>query len=212
MSDNKIKRKVLKLAMLGDSTVGKTSICNVFFGVEFESNQLTTIGQVKLDGKIKLEDGNELKLIIWDTAGQERFHSISLNTCKNAEGIIVVFDLTIKKTFTNVVGWLGEINQNVSDTPIIILGNKCDLEEKREVTKEEAENFAKNLNIPYFETSAKDNINIKESIEALANIAYKKAKTKAGFSLEDNNVQIEDKDGCCGGGKNKKKKVKIKNK
>ena len=180
---DKIKRKVLKLAMLGDSTVGKTSICNVYFNNDFENNQLMTIGQVKMDGKIKLEDGTELKLIIWDTAGQERFHSISLNACKNVEGIFVTFDLTKLKTFQNITEWLNKINENIANIPIIILGNKCDLKNERKVTKEEAENFAKNLNLPYFETSAKENINIKESIEALANIAYKKAKDKAGFNL-----------------------------
>ena len=205
---DKIKRKVLKLAMLGDSTVGKTSICNVYFNNDFENNQLMTIGQVKMDGKIKMEDGTELKLIIWDTAGQERFHSISLNACKNAEGIIVTFDLTKPKTFQNITEWLNKINENITNIPIIILGNKCDLEKEREVTKEEAENFAKNLNLPYFETSAKENINIKESIEAIANIAYKKAKDKAGFNLEENKLNQDEKGGCCGSEKNKKKKSK----
>ena len=200
-----IERKVIKLAMLGDSSVGKTSICYVFINLEFEDKLLSTIGQDKLECAMKMEDGKDMKLIIWDTAGQERFHSIALKACRKAQGIIVVFDVTNRATFQNVVNWLREIKENFNSPAIILFGNKCDLPE-RQVTKEEAEIFAKQNNLPYFETSAKEKININEGFGKIANEAYKKFAntTKSGITLKKN--QENQKKGCCGGGDEKKGK------
>ena len=162
MSDQKIKRKVIRISMLGDSSVGKTSIINSFLNVEFNNTLLSNIGIEKTETKMKMKDGNEMKLIIWDTAGQERFHSISTGTIKNSQGIVVSFDLTNKKTFLNVKKWLEDIRDNNDKIPIVLFGNKCDILEKREVEEEQAEEFAKTNNLTYFETSAKENININE--------------------------------------------------
>ena len=162
MSDQKIKRKVIRISMLGDSSVGKTSIINAFLNVEFNNTLLSNIGIEKTETKMKMKDGNEMKLIIWDTAGQERFHSISTGTIKNSQGIVVSFDLTNKKTFLNVKKWLEDIRDNNDKIPIVLFGNKCDILEKREVEEEQAEEFAKTNNLTYFETSAKENININE--------------------------------------------------
>ena len=203
-----IERKCLKLAMLGDSSVGKTSICYSLINLEFDSNILSTIGQEKIESKMEMEDGKEMKLIIWDTAGQERFHSMALNACRKAQGIVVVFDVGKKQTFENVGKWLNEIKEHFNDPAIVLFGNKCDLpKEEREITKEEAENFAAEKNLTYFETSAKTKKNINEGFKKIANEAYKKTPDyKPGIVLEP--IKEKKKGGCCGGGEKEEKKEK----
>ena len=147
MSEKKLKRKVIRISMLGDSTVGKTSIINVFLNREFSNDVLSNIGVDKNETKMTMPDGKEMKLIIWDTAGQERFHSIATNTIKNCQGIVVTFDLTNRKSFDNVVRWLGDIREYNESIPIILFGNKSDLIEKRVVKGEEAEEFSSKNNL-----------------------------------------------------------------
>lgn len=185
MSDVKIKRKVIRIAILGDSTVGKTSIINVFLGLEFSQITITSVGKDKYDTQLKMKDGNEMKLIIWDTAGQERFHSIAVGTIKNSQGIVVTFDLTKRKTFENVLLWLKDIRENSDSIPIVLFGNKCDLKEERAVSKEEAEQLAQKNKLIYFETSAKEDINIKEGFQKVAELAYEKSGAALGVELHN---------------------------
>ena len=159
MENNQKKRKVIKIGVVGDTMAGKTQIINTFLNIEFNELILGTIGKEKLESKVKMKDGRELKLIIWDTAGGERFHSISIKSIRNSHGIIVVFDLTKRYSFNNVDNWIKEIKENIGDIPIVLFGNKCDLIERREVSEEEAIEFSNKRNIEYFETSAKENIN-----------------------------------------------------
>ena len=198
-----IKRKAIKISLLGDQNVGKTCICGAFLGLEFINDTLSTIGKDKMDAVMKMDDGEEMKLVIWDTAGQERFQSIALSSIKNSQGIIVAFDVTSKKSFNNVVKWLEQINDKTNKVAIVLFGNKCDME-KREVTKEEAENFAKEHHLPYFETSAKEKININEGFSKVANEAYAKYGNKEGIDLEDG--KKPNGGGCCGKEKEKGKK------
>ena len=174
MSKSKAKVKMLKISIIGDSKTGKTSIINCFSGHEFNINTLTSIGIDKQEVSMTMKDGKEIKLIIWDTAGQERYYSISSGTIKNSHGIIVCFALNDKESFTNVVTWLEDVREISTNIPIVLFGNKCDLTNERKVTYEEAEDFAKNNEMVYFETSAKDNINIKEGFEKIAEDAYEK--------------------------------------
>ena len=195
MAEENIKRKVIRISMLGDSTVGKTSIINAFLNIEFSNTLLSNIGVEKTETKMIMKDGNEMKIIIWDTAGQERFHSIATGTIKNSQGIVVSFDLTNRKTFENVIKWLEDIRDNNNKIPIILFGNKCDLIEKREVDDEEAQEFAKNNNLEYFETSAKENINIKEGFIKIAEEAYEKSGGAIGMDLKKNRKKKDKK--CC---------------
>ena len=211
MSEEKIKRNAIKIAMLGDSMVGKTAICNTFMNIEFNDSNLSTIGVEKLESQLTLKNGEEIKLIIWDTAGQERFRSVALKSIKTAQGVVIVFDLTKKSTFNNVVNWLKQINDNLnSNVSLVLFGNKCDIEEgKWEVNKEEVLKFAKIKGLPYFETSAKSNINIKEGFENVANAAYEKLegnKNNNEKKIELDNKQRQSEGGCCGGGRNEDKK------
>ena len=200
-----IKIKAIKIGLLGDSTVGKTAICNSFMGVEFSNDNLMTVGQEKLETKFVLDNGKEIKLSIWDTAGQERFKATSFVTLKAAQGVIVVFDVTNRATFQHVDQWLSTIKEELPDPNLFLFGNKVDIEE-REVTEEEARSYAKKMNLKYFETSAKSGQGIKEGFKFLVNDTYTKVEGK-----ENHNIKIgEDDDeyeyvtGCFG----KKKKVK----
>ena len=93
----KIKREVIRITILGDQAVGKTTLRNVYLNIDFEENTLSTVGSNKSETKYKLEDGKEIKLFLYETAGQERFRSIALKSVKNSQGVMLVFDVTNKK-------------------------------------------------------------------------------------------------------------------
>ena len=207
MSDNKIKVSAIKIGLLGDSTVGKTAICNSFMGIEFTADNLSTIGQEKLETKFILDNGKEIKLSIWDTAGQERFRATSFKTLRAAHGVIVVFDVTKRETFEHVDDWLKTIKEELQEPNLIIFGNKVDMED-RKVTAEEAENYAKKQNLKYFETSAKLSTGIKDGFNYLVNDTYKKVEGKENKNIKigENEDEYEYVSGCFG----KKKRVKKK--
>lgn len=196
MANANIETKAVKVALLGDTEVGKTAICHSFLGVEFILGGTTTVGVDRLDKKIKLKNSKEIKLIVWDTAGQERFRSAAFKTIKSVQGIALVFDVTSRKSFDNVNLWLEEIKEHFDNPCLVLLGNKVDIEkEKWEVTKEEIEQFAKKKNMAYFETSAKTSKGINESFVHLANIAYDKIekhkKEEPEEDNDDNNIVIK---------------------
>ena len=208
MNEDNIKRRVIKIGMLGDSAVGKTAICQTYMNIEFNGEVLSTIGVEKLESVVKLKNGKEIKLIIWDTAGQERFHSIALKSIKTVHGVAIVFDLTKKQSFDNINSWLDDINENLNDVCIVIFGNKCDLDKKTwKVKNDEIKKFIEQKKLKYFETSAKDNIGIKEGFESLANDAYDKWEESSGIKLSKNSKK---KGSCCSGGNGKSKKNKKK--
>ena len=206
MKEDNIKRRVIKIGMLGDSAVGKTAICQTYMNIEFTGEVLSTIGVDKLESIVKLKNGTEIKLILWDTAGQERFHSVALKSIKTVHGVAIVFDLTKRESFNNISNWLDDIKENLNDVPIAIFGNKCDLDKSTwEVKKEEIQKFVEEKKLLYFETSAKDNVGIKEGFESLANSAYEKWEENSGIKLG----KSKKKGSCCGGGgKSKKNKHK----
>ena len=195
MEDNKIKRKVLRISLLGDSSTGKTSIINRFLGNEFSLHMISNIGLDKQELLRKMKDGNEMKIILWDTAGQERFHSISSSTIKNSQGIIVCFSLVDANSFKNVSDWLSTIREESAKIPVVLFGNKCDLVDKRKVSKEDAKSFADRQGIPYFETSAKDNINLEEGLDKILEDAYAKSGRESGMKLKP--IENAPKKKCC---------------
>ena len=158
-----------QLLIIGDSTVGKTSIITRFANGTFNSNYLATVG---LDNFTKDEiiDNKTIRIKIWDTAGQERYKSLTKGFFRNAEGVMLVYDVTNSETYENLKYWMQSIKNNlgnsIDDIPIIIIGNKIDCQE-REVSVEEAENFWKEQGFSYFETSAKTGENIEKTIKFL---------------------------------------------
>ncbi len=206
--------KSINLILLGDSTVGKTSFIERYFKNYF-GNCLTTIG---VDSQIKIiKINNELhKLFIWDTAGQEKYRSLPKKYYKNADGILLLFDVTKQESFNNVSNWIKEINdnsnQNNQNLNIILIGNKIDMD-NRIISKENAEIKSKNLNIKYFEASCKYNINIFEVVSEIVIDCYNKKKMnenindnsqKTNLRYLNNDDDESGSKGCCGK-KNKKK-------
>jgi len=154
---------LFKILLIGDSGVGKSCLLLRFSDGSYTDSYISTIG---VDFKIKTLtlDDKTVKLQIWDTAGQERFRTITSSYYRGAHGIMVVYDVTDKKTFVNVKQWLGEISRWASDSVNkLLIGNKCDLDERRAVTQDEAKQFADSLSIPCIETSAASNINVEEA-------------------------------------------------
>jgi Ras-related protein Rab-8A len=151
---------LIRVLMIGDSSVGKTSLVLRYDKRSFSGQFTTTIGVDYSDRLMEIA-GRKVKLQIWDTAGQERFHSLTTSFFKRAEGFVVVFDLSQRSTFEGIGRWMSDISeQGKSGVNVVLVGNKCDLAEKRAVTEEEGSDLAKRYGGLYFETSAKENVNI----------------------------------------------------
>ncbi|XP_041962718.1 ras-related protein Rab-13 isoform X2 [Alosa sapidissima] len=136
-----------------------------------------------IDFKVKTidVDGKKVKLQVWDTAGQERFKTITTAYYRGAMGIILVYDITDEKSYENIQNWMKSIKENASSgVSRMLLGNKCDIEAKRKVSKEVGEKLAKDHGIRFFETSAKSSINVEESFLSLARDILLKSSKKPG--------------------------------
>ncbi|XP_069816161.1 ras-related protein Rab-10-like [Dendropsophus ebraccatus] len=174
---------VAKLVMTGDSNVGKTCIVSRYTDHTMPS-YLSTVG---IDFKTKTVhiDDTPLKLQIWDTAGQERFHTLSVSYFRGAHGFILVYDITNPVSFENTSLWMKDIKMKAGEeVEVVLLGNKCDREDEREVSKERGEKLAWEYGIPFFETSAKENINIENTFDMLSATIY----AKRSSVLIDHNV------------------------
>ena len=192
MSENNIEATVIKIGLLGDGKVGKSAICNRFLGLEFNIDTMTTIGSEKFEKKINLKNGKEIRLILWDTAGQERFRSAALRTIKFVQGIVLVFDVSDKKSFENINMWLEEINDNFENPCLVLFGNKIDKPKKEwEITPEEIKEFAKQKKMAFFETSAKENIGLDKGLTHIANEAYEKLVLKGKVDPKNNEKKID---------------------
>ena len=160
---------VYKVLLLGDSTVGKTCFLLRYCDKTFQEAHLSTIG---LDYRLKsmtLANGKHIKLQIWDTAGQDRFRAITKNYYKGANGIILIYDVTNIQSFENVKNWIAQIKEEANPNAIIYLaGNKIDVNESQKAVKtEDGKKIADELTIKFYETSAKNGINVNEIFEDL---------------------------------------------
>jgi small GTP-binding protein len=155
-----------RLLIVGESGVGKSCILLRFADDMFESDCLSTIG---VDFKVRELDleGRRVKLQIWDSAGQERFRNITSSYYRNASAVIIVYDVTSQDSFDKVAGWIDEVRRHIQ-VPLLIVGNKCDLVERRQVTTEAGTEFAQRQGLIFMETSAKVNTNIEEAFRQLS--------------------------------------------
>lgn len=171
-----------RLCLVGDSFVGKTSLLKRYYDSKFSSDYVNTIG---CDFKVVTLDvkGQIVKLQMWDTAGQERFKAISVNYFRSAQAFIFVFDLSKKDSFLNIENWAQiALSYNKNSTKSILIGNKCDLIEERQVSFTEAIEFSKKYDMAYLETSALNDENVKEAFHYLAYVLTSSYSTSGSNS------------------------------
>ena len=158
---------VFKLLIIGDSGVGKSSLL-----MQFSDNLLSNTATIGVDIKSCTVDveGAKVKLEIWDTAGQERFMTISSMHYRGTHGVIFVYDVTNADTFKNIKKWLQKIDQSCDRVSRVLVGNKVDDHEKKVVPLEEAQQFADQIGIPLYETSAKEGKNVEEVFHTIAQL------------------------------------------
>jgi len=201
---------LLKIIILGDSGVGKTSLMNQYVAKKFDQRYKATIGADFLTKDIDIE-GTQVTLQIWDTAGQERFQSLGSAFYRGADACVLVFDITSSDSFSHINSWKDEFEVQAGQKDVVLLGNKADLAEKRAVFQRGAQSWCQKQGrddapIQYFETSAKDSTNVEQAFLAVAKAALQRKVTQ-----EDDDVHIpgnvnlkaapaapeKKKKGCC---------------
>jgi len=196
---------LVKLLVLGDSSVGKSSLLLRFCDSKFEPNHVLTIG---VDCKSKMIDcdGEKVKLQVWDTAGQEKFRTITPVYFRSAMGVALVFDVTKIDTFNNVTYWLKVLSQTADDSILkVLVGNKIDLT-PRKVSTKSAMALANKHQIRYFETSAKENFNVDEVFITMGKMIREQQKLKSDQNEDSGPTTVKLTDcksdagsaGCCG--------------
>lgn len=189
------------IILLGSASVGKSNLMNRFLTGKFIDTYLSTIG-INCLFKTFNFDGKKVKVNYFDTAGQERYNSLNSAFLRKAEGVIFVYDITSRESFNKLNFWIAELQKKNSNSKVLMLvGNKIDLEDGREVSFREGEEKANEIGCPFMETSAKTNTNIKECFEKASRILYLKKvegdddHVPGSFNL-DPKAQNK-KGGCC---------------
>ena len=176
----------INIMTIGNSAVGKTCFILRFTENIFEDIYLSTIGIDFKIKKIKIKD-KKYKIFFYDTTGQERYVSIALNTIKNANGILLMYDITNEESFKSIPNWIQSVKDvKGNDFPMVLSGNKIDKKDERKISKKQGEELAANYNMEFFEISNKDGTNVEECGLALANKILEKRK-KDGIDIENIN-------------------------
>ena len=186
---------LFKLILIGDSSVGKSNILLKYLKGEFDQNSRATVGVEFGTKNIKIKN-KKIKIQIWDTAGQERYRSITSAYYKGAKGAFIVYDITRKLTFDNIDKWVTDLKTNGDkNISIVLIGNKSDLEDKREVEKEEGIKKSEEYKIAFLETSALNGDNIDKAFNELLEQIYQNvcSDIEEGDSAEiDKGVNLND--------------------
>ena len=199
---------MIKIILIGDSAVGKTNIMNKYLKGTFHENSKATVG-VEFGSKLFKIENHNIKAQIWDTAGQEKYKAITGAYYKGSKGAFIVYDITRKDTFESADKWINDLK--VTADPkinIILIGNKSDLEDKREVLKEQGEEKAKSFGCAFLETSALNGDNIDKGFEMMVSEIFKKygedtieddvfGTMEKGEDINLEKTQKNEKKGCC---------------
>jgi len=201
---------MIKVILIGDSGVGKTNIMSKFLKNQFMENSKATVG-VEFGSKLFIHENHKIKAQIWDTAGQEKYKAITGAYYKGSKGALVIYDITRKETFANIEKWVNDL-KTAGDPKItiIIIGNKSDLADKRQITKEEGEEKAKSFGCAFLETSAFNGENIDKAFDIMVKEIYEKFSSDTGgdehiesdtkvedIKLDRDKVDINKKKKCC---------------
>ena len=192
MNYENVNEDIINIMTLGISSVGKTSFIFRFTENTFQNLFISTIG---IDYKVKIIEIENIKykLIFYDTAGQEKFKSVAPNLIKKAHGIIIMYDITNKSSFDSIPNIIKNIKEEKgNDFPMILIGNKIDLEQDREIKKDEGKDLASKNGIEFFEISNKEGINVQEAAFAIVNKILEKRKDNNFVNESCNNTNMID--------------------
>ena len=171
----KVNEYEVKICLLGDVNVGKTSIASRFCKNSFNENYINTIGGAYQQQNVVLNNGTKMKLHIWDTSGQDRFRSMTNLYYRDAQVAILTYDVTNEQSLDSLNYWLNELNDKVDQENMLLClaGNKCDVDSsEKKVSVSQGKKFAEDHNMTFFETSAKTGAGVKELFQAIANKEY----------------------------------------
>ena len=188
----------IKILIIGDSNVGKTNFIHRFCDNEFNQIYMATTSVDLKSSLLEIND-KKIRIQLWDTAGQEKFRSITKNLFLKVQGVLAVYDITDEKSFKNLRSWVSLIKEEYGNMPIIIVGNKNDLENQRLISKNEAISYAEEQKIDYIETSSKTGDNITKALTLIAQKILDNSEFKNDFSftLDSSSIYNKNKRKCC---------------
>ena len=185
--------KKIKIGTIGNIFVGKTALCRNYLGEEFTTEQISTIGMEKFINEVELtikENKIKTQVYFYDTSGQERYETTVFNFIEKCDGVLLVYAINFKESYNDISKWVNKIRELQSDEhfPVVLIGNKIDLDNERVINKEDGEKVAKNYKFPFYETSAKTGENVKEAFQHLIDlvIQYKEDELLNDNRIEDN--------------------------
>ena len=192
---------IIKLLIVGDPGVGKSNFIYRYTKDQFSDNSLSSVGFESNSKEIDITD-KKVIVQLWDSAGEDKFKSITKNLFSRVQGIIIVYDITNKKSFLSVSNWIKLINEENNNIPYVLAGNKCDLQKERVVQEEEGKQFSLDNNIDFLETSAKEGLNIMECINNFVKkiVNSENLVRNVSFSLQDQSFErntINKIEKCC---------------
>lgn len=183
----------VKVVMLGNSAVGKTTLVTRWTEDRYDGKSTPTIGAAYKQVTLEMPDGNKYSMHLWDTAGQDEYRSTTSIYCRDAKAAMIVFDITDYQSFQALPNWITTLKDK-ANVPFIIVGNKADKQDIRQVSFDDAAQMAQQYNVPYYETSALTSFNVDDAFNELANagISFMNSENSNKETVETTNNQPVD--------------------